>query len=216
MLIDCELDTLADMGWSSPSVLGRYALVAACSGLVGWLLAFGLSSSVPVPGPSPEDRSTEWDRMHLRLDALQQQMEAVLAERSPQSVATVERHAVPEADPTHERIETILSRLERLAAALSSGTANAPLPRSPVNWGALDALYTLSERDEKAAKRSTLLLTPSEVVARFGFPSEAGGDGGGTWWNYLRIGPDGKQTGRVSFYFHGWRVTFHEIRLSAR
>lgn len=205
------------MGWSTPSVLGRYALVAACSGLGGWLLALSLSSSVPAPVLTRDDRSIEWDRMHLRLDALQQQMEAVLAQRSPQSVTTAERRVVPEADSTPERIEAILSRVERLAPALWSRTESAaPLPRSPVNWAALDALHALSERDKKAAKRSTMLLTPSEVVARFGFPSAAGGSNGGIFWSYRRIGSDGQQTGRVSFIFHDGRVAFHQIHLAGR
>ncbi len=214
---------LAGMGRSSSSVWGRYALVAACSGLAGCLLSAWQASSVPDPvlGPALEDRSAEWDRMHLRLDALQQQMEEVLAKHSSQSVAPVERIAVPEANPADERIEATLEHLERVAAALGSGAGNTtPLPQSPVNWSALNALHALEERDGKAANRSTMLLTPFQIAARFGFPCEAGaangGNSDGTYWQYNRIGPDGKRTGHVLFCFRDGRVAFHEINLPVR
>ncbi len=65
--------------------------------------------------------------------------------------------------------------------------------------------------DREAAKRSTILLTPAEVVAKFGLPKEVGGSDGGLYFQYEGTGPDGPKDGTVLFTFVGGYLTYHEI-----
>ena len=61
----------------------------------------------------------------------------------------------------------------------------------------------LAESDKRAAERDLHLLTPEQVVARFGYPDRSGGSNGGMWWGYERMCVDGKFETPLQVYFSG-------------
>ena len=131
-------------------------------------------------------------------------------------VPALQRQAVSEGDPLMARMKEVLGRFDRLERILTSpaaagGGGQTPVARTtPINWSELEALVRLHQVDREAARRSTTLLTPAEVVAKFGIPPEVGAGNGGVFFNYPRTQPNGTK-GRVSFTFVDGYVVFHEI-----
>ena len=56
------------------------------------------------------------------------------------------------------------------------------------DWGVLDKLYQLYIADIPAATRSVQLLSPSEVLSRFGQPNSVRGGSGMMVWSYADDG----------------------------
>ncbi len=132
-----------------------------------------------------------------------------------------DQHPPAEAVPFAEEVTGILDRLERLLSVVPSDGAGSQVPvqhrYAPINWNELEALGRLDERDPEAAKRSTLLLVPAEVVARFGFPTSTGSNSNDNtlFFDYSRPGPDGKSS-HAYFNFKDGLMIYYGIDLPDR
>ena len=81
-------------------------------------------------------------------------------------------------------------------------------------WQPLGALHDWKERDYEAAKRSVALLTPAEIVNRFGTPLKvSGGADGKLRVTYYRLGPAGEKTGYLAFEFTAGFVSYVESHM---
>ncbi len=111
--------------------------------------------------------------------------------------ATAERQPIS-GETDAETMSRILDRLEYLLFMVQSGGAGnqAPVRREiPINWNEVDALRMLTDTDPMAARASVSLLTPGELVARFGFPTRSEKMNDGLYLSYLHTSPDGKTHG---------------------
>ena len=134
-------------------------------------------------------------------------------------VPTLEREPIPEGDPLAEQHQEILGRLDRLDRILTSSAAvggggQSPVARgTPINWSELDVLGRLHQVHHVVARRSTMLLTPAEVVSKFGIPPEVGDSDGRLYFRYKRAGLDGTKGGGVMlFFFNDGYLIYHDIR----
>lgn len=154
------------------------------------------------------------------LAELQRRIDARLAGLE-RAAAASDAAAIPAREQVHAPapdIERLASLVERLTTVLAQPRVVgglAPVPRDlPVNHAALAELHALAKRDHDAARRSTMLLTAEELLARFGLPDEVGGNGdNGVYWNYFHFGPDGERKGGTCFVLRDGRVTWHEISI---
>ena len=172
------------------------ALIAACASILSCLLTLWLlrleSGSEPPTLPGTGDSS----RVVQELIELREQVVAQLRSLQGQPIESVERQAIGEDRvPESEQIQAVLERLDQLLTTLrytAPGSASAPLPRQvETDWNAIATISQQSKGDEEAARKSILLMTPAEVLARFGFPTEVVVRDGGMYWLYFRLGPDG-------------------------
>ena len=113
-------------------------------------------------------------------------------------------------DEDADRLEDVLDRLDRMEYIVASGgrdPARTPLDRGlPVDMGSIRAFIELAESDGRAAERDLHLSTPSQVIARFGYPDRAGAANGGVydmWWGYERVRADGELGTPLQVYFTG-------------
>jgi hypothetical protein len=195
-----------------------------CSLLTLWVV--GLA-----PHPLPLDGRDRLDVGSIlsRLDDLGHRIESRLADvRSASDSLSTARTPVEEVATATRANGDLVDRLDRLEQRLdqallllksSAGSgAELSLMRSkPVQQDQLDALAAMERRDSEAATRSTMLLTPAEVIARFGFPDDvSGANGGGTSWNYRHRGPNGEIDGGIVFFFREGHVAWHEISVPDR
>ena len=186
---------LVDMNAKALAAVQTVIIAAATSTLscvaVLWLVGLGPRPEAP-PLPGNQDAVLrQLSELRVRLDdgfdSLRQTTEA-----------TPVRQAVSE--PHFDRLDALALRVEQLVAALSTVAAvnRSGLPRwTPENWAEVDAFMALRAANPDAAEKSVSLLTPHQVVARFGFPTKvvaANARGGGMCWTYARLDAEGKET----------------------
>ena len=151
-------------------------------------------------------------RIDERLRRLEQHVAATAPSPAPRTAAPT-REAAAGPPGISDAIAARLDRLEQLLHTAAYGGPR-PLPRSlPANHVELAALHALDVRDRDTARRSTMLLTPTEVATRFGFPDEVGGTDGGVYWSYHHHAADGSRAGGTLFVFCDGHVAWHEIRV---
>jgi len=201
--------------WGPLTMVGLGSGVVSCL-LTTWIVAEG-TVSMPLSSAVQFNESV-WAR---RLDELASRIESRLAE-IPAKIASsyperteISSSTASSGSPPMDRLE----RIEQILRALTSGLGSeASLSRSqPARQAELDSLHVLDRQDSDAARRSTMLLTASEVATRFGFPDEVDpAEGGGSRWNYYHRGPTGERDGRTLFFFRDGRVAWHEISIPNR
>ena len=187
-------------GWALRSLL--VALPSSVLACLVTLWVVSPSSGAPVP-PQSELAS---EQILQQLDELGREMGAGFRDAAGpvSTIPAAERRPISEGESLAEEMKEIIGRLERLWSVVPSGGAgNQVLVQqryAPTNVNALEALGRLNERDPEAAKRTTLLLSPTEVVARFGFPDSVGNSDNGTlFFAYNRPGPDGEDFALFNF-----------------
>ena len=194
-------------------------LVAVPSSILSCLVTLWVVDPGPDPAAAPSMASLDLDPVLRRLDVLQRRVAQRFEEPSPSGGAERPiRQEIPETARNPQDLDELLDRFERALRVVESRNRIPPLSRDVlVDHAALDSLHALATRDPDAAKRSTMLLTPDEVAARFGFPNDAGGAAeGALYWNYYHFGPDGKRDGGTLFVFRAGRVAWHEISIPDR
>jgi hypothetical protein len=170
--------------------------------------------------PAAAAAGTGIDEVLRELAELQRRLDERLA-GPERAVAASDEAEIPTREPVGTQVpelERLASLIERLATVLAQQRAvggPAPVPRDlPVNHAALTTLHALARQDRDAARRSTMLLTAEELLARFGLPDEVGGSGdNGVFWNYFNLGPDGVRKGGTCFVLKEGRVLWHEISI---
>lgn len=83
----------------------------------------------------------------------------------------------------------------------------------PIDWRALYRLHSLAAADKHRALQTVYLLTLSETVNRFGFPTRVLAERR-LVLAYLRYGADGKVTGFVRFHLLDGYVAYFESSLT--
>ncbi|MAW59912.1 MAG: hypothetical protein CMJ94_03635 [Planctomycetes bacterium] len=160
--------------------------------------------SVTGPGASPAARTDAGgeEAIVLELQRLRASVEA-LDRVAPGAAAAAPHAALPGAAASGGRqvdLEPVLRDLQQAIAGLAdqvesggqgvAGLKRARSMRQTANWAELQPLAELMSRDDEAADRQVRLLTPPELLARFGPPDHvwSGGDSGAVTWHYERIG----------------------------
>ena len=196
---------------NTPGVVFRVLLVAVVSSVLSCVLTLW------VVAPSPPSSGADTAQILQRLDDLQRAAEAARHADQPVVAPVLGRQPILEGDPTGDQLQEILDRMGRLERVLtSSSTAGGWEPTSierntPINWSQLEFLGRLHEMDRKAAQQSTILLTPAEVVRKFGLPTEVGGSQqGGLYFLYQRRAPDGSKDGAATFNFYDGYLAFSD------
>lgn len=188
-----------------------------CSVLASLLTLLVVQREKPaVPQPAPG----EVGEVLRELAELQRRVDERLAglERSAaatDSAAPPPREQVHASPPDIERLASLVERLTAVLAQQPVAGALAPVPRHlPVNHAALAELHALAQRDREAARRSTMLLTAEELLARYGLPDEVGSNGEhGIYWKYCQFGPEDERKGGTFFYLKEGRVVWHDISI---
>ncbi len=166
----------------------------------------------PTPAPSLRELQVDRDAVVGRLDELQRAVEA--AARSAEqraAVPAIERRPVADAQPVVGQLQEVWRRLERVLASPVGRSDRLPMAPKAINWSELESLRRLHRADREAAKRATSLLTPAEVVAKYGQPTELGAGNGGIYFSYERAQSNGGPR-RVSFTFVDGYLVYHEIK----
>ena len=204
---------------------GLAVVVALVSGAIASVLTLSIVGGRDPASLEPRGRSDD-SALVSRLEDLCHRFETALADaRNASSTLPSVRNEVGEPANAQlgadliDRLDRLERRLERFVAlATPSGGAELSQMRSlPVQRDQLVTLAALARRDPEAAKKSTMLLTPREVIARFGFPDDVGGaNGGGSFWNYHYRGANGEFLGGILFVFRDGLVAWHEIGIQDR
>jgi hypothetical protein len=199
---------------------GFVAAAGSVSGVVACLLTTWLGTSPSAPAPGVGAVHTEHESVLRRLDELGQRLDEALAEVRSRAAPPSARTEVAESRPPSAPGASQLDRLERELALLlqmsraGAGVEPTLLRAQPVQHAELAALAALERQDAVAANRSTMLLTPAEVVARFGFPDDAGPSrDAGSYWKYTHRDATGAAKGGVTLYFRDGRVAWQEINI---
>ena len=172
------------------------APIAACASTLSCLLTLWLVRTDPGPELPTLAGSDGSSPVVQELIELREEVVAQIRSLRGQPLEPVERQAIDvERVPESEQFQALLQRLDQILMTLrytAPGSASAPLPRQvETDWNAIASISQQSKGDDQAALKSVLLMTPAEVLARFGFPTEVSFNNGGMYWSYYRLQPDG-------------------------
>ncbi len=174
-------------------------LVALPVGVLSCLLTLWLVQPTSAP-PLPATPINTDELVRKFDDLLSSRIDVGLrTDRGP----AIERRLVPEDSALAGEMSGIIDRLEYLLSVVRTGGSGnqGPVQREvQINWGELDALKALGEANWETAEETVILLTPPEVVARFGFPSQVqtSEDYDMTWF-YMRNELEGKPDATIQF-----------------
>lgn len=154
----------------------------------------------------------EWDELRAALARLETALRApelaLPDSRSSVGASALAPEALVELARDVRDLRAALERLRVLAERVATGSSAAPTPREildaapEVDWAAIDALRVLVEEDDEAAVRPLRLSTPSEIVRRFGEPTDVYRHGEGIGLQYAReVDLGGEFTERRGLHF---------------
>lgn len=175
----------------------RTLLVAVPCGVLSCLVTLWVadpSSSIP----PPTDAGNE--QVLLQLADLRQKIDDIRTAQPITAPATV-RQPVFDVEPFIEQVNELLNRSGRLLAVAGSGANQPPVQRDlPIRWGELDSLKALGEEQWQTANASVVLMTPAEVIARFGSPTQVKtSDRYDMTWFYMRDEQSGIPDATIHF-----------------
>lgn len=165
--------------------------------------------ALAAPSSGPVEDAARWARIEALLEGLR--LETV----EPQRVVAANAGVVKaEGDRVAEALEAIDQRLHALQSIVRAqwrSGSELPLDRGrAVDAGRITALGDLAATDRPEAMRQVMLLTPEEVVERFGFPTQVDGTTHGLWWTY-RAGPSAAPHPKLMLQFQDGLLTNFEF-----
>jgi hypothetical protein len=199
-----------------------FLMVAVPSSVLSCLITIWIVNPAPISEPVLMSSEGEIAGVLQELRELRARLDVgfrIQSVRISEASAPV-RQPVLTTNPQVDRLANIAERMDRLLrlgrpiAAESLATQR----DAPINWSELLMLVELHRQDAKTVQVSVQLLTPKEVVARFGFPSnvQSRNKRPGMVWSYYRRDRIGKPDGRVLFTFTDGYVTSLYISMPDR
>ncbi len=192
------------------------AALALAAGVISSIFTRFLLSEPPPPESPTLATEAKLDRVIALLDESRRLVhKATQLSSGPATVAIdepVRVAATPlETDARLGRLESAVERLTELLEHQPHALAMPIQRHAPINYNEIAALHALAQSDKEAAQRTTVFLTPQEVVRRFGFPNEIGpANGNDFYWTYGP--PSGAEAGGMLLVFRSGYLAYHELR----